>query len=353
MLLNILMQRTCKYLENQTCIRTDGQYRLCCLSLEPDNKENINTHTPQEWHSSDFMKKTKQELAEGKWPDACIKCKTLEEAGMQSQRTKPRQYGPGLSHLDLRFGNSCNLKCISCFPNSSSSIAEEAADMQAAGIEPSWAPIPKNNVNWASEENFNKVLDLPLQEVYLTGGEPMMVKGIEKFLDKLDPSTNVRFNTNCTIWNPSLDKILRKFDTVVMAFSLDAVDRRIEYIRYGSNWITAEENAKRYAEYCYVSLTPTISVLNAHFVDTIREYCDKMKWPLFENYLYFPHWLDVRNAPETLKDKMTGVKKELLDSQADEKQFAIFKKQIQTLDKWRNINIRDYLPEVADAYGID
>jgi len=346
------MQMTCKYLDNQVCIRTDGQYRLCCLSLEPDNKENIQTHTPQEWHDSEFHTKTKQQLANGEWPDACKKCKDLEAAGMQSQRTKPRMYGPGISHIDLRFGNSCNLKCISCFPNSSSSIAQEASDMAAAGIEPMWQPIPVNNINWANDENFDKLLDLPVQEVYLTGGEPMMVKGIEKFLERLDPSTNLRFNTNCTIWNPKLEKILRRFDTVAMSFSLDAVDEKIEYIRYGTKWKEAEENAKRYADFCYVNIAPTISVLNAWFYDDIKEYADKMNWRLFENILYFPHWLFVKNAPDSLKSQFQGINSDLLEG-GDPKQIEIFRKRITMLDNWRNIKIKDYLGPVAKAYGLD
>ena len=53
----------CKYLDNQVCVRSDGQYRLCCVSLEQNNKENIKTHTPQEWHDSDFHKKTRMQDA--------------------------------------------------------------------------------------------------------------------------------------------------------------------------------------------------------------------------------------------------------------------------------------------------
>jgi len=346
------MPMTCKYLENQVCIRSDGQYRLCCLSLEPDNKENIATHSPQDWHNSDFHKKTKEQLANDEWPDACRKCQAMEEVGLQSQRLKPRIYGPGLSHLDLRFSNSCNLKCMSCGPHSSSSIAEEAQSMLESGIDPVWSPIPHNNINWANEENFDKLLDLPIQEVYLTGGEPMMVKNLDKFLERLDPSTNIRFSTNCTIWNPKIEKLLKKFDTVAMSFSLDAVDEKIEYIRYGTKWKEAEENAKRYADFCYVNISPTISIFNAWFYDDIKEYADKMNWRLFENILYYPKWLFVKNAPESLKPQFQGIKEELLKG-GDPNQIEVFKKTVTTLDKFRNINIKDYLQPVAKAYGLD
>ena len=52
----------CKYLDHQINVRTDGQYRLCCMSLEPENDYNIKTHTPQEWHDSEFHKKTREQM---------------------------------------------------------------------------------------------------------------------------------------------------------------------------------------------------------------------------------------------------------------------------------------------------
>ena len=66
----------CKYLENHITIRSDGQYRLCCVSTEPSNNENINTHLPDEWQNSVTYRSAQEMLERDEWPDACIKCKT-------------------------------------------------------------------------------------------------------------------------------------------------------------------------------------------------------------------------------------------------------------------------------------
>lgn len=343
----------CKYLEHQICIRSDGSYRLCCVSLEPHNKENINTHTPQQWFESETRTKASEMLAKGEWPDACIKCKLQEEKGLESQRTKPRMYGPGLSHLDIRFGNSCNLKCLSCSSMSSSSIAEEDIELHKAGLIYSNNILEIPNFNWASEENFKKLENLPVQEIYFTGGEPMMVRHLPSFLDRLDPSIYLRFNTNATIWNSKLEKALRKFHVISMSLSLDAVDKKIEYIRYGSKWSDIEYNAQRYSDFCLVNISPTISVLNAWFHDEIKEYADKNKWPIYDNLLYNPDWLHCKNAPDNLKEKYQGISRDWAKEAADPKQIEIFKEKIGLLDNWRKISIRDYLPEVANAYGIN
>jgi pyruvate-formate lyase-activating enzyme len=235
---------------------------------------------------------------------------------------------------------------------SSSSIAEEEKAMSLKGIKLSNV-LEVTNFNWASVENFKKLEHLPIQEVYLTGGEPMMVRYLPEFLEQLDPSTHIRFSTNCTIYNPKLEKILKKFHVVTMSLSIDATDRRIEYIRYGSKWDEVEKNAKRFADNFMVNICPTISLLNAWFYQDIKEYADKSGWRLYENLLMHPEWLHCKNAPESLKQKFQIVNPRWYEGDADPEQIRLFLEHTQRLDSWRNIHIRDYLPEVAKAYGIN
>ena len=35
----------CSLLESHSYIAANGQYRMCCTSTEPDNVENVHTHT--------------------------------------------------------------------------------------------------------------------------------------------------------------------------------------------------------------------------------------------------------------------------------------------------------------------
>lgn len=323
----------CQYLEHQVCVRADGQYRLCCVSLESDNTENIKTHTPEEWLTSNTHRSAVENFANGVWPDACSTCANKEKLGLDSKRTQA-DLGPGLSHLDIRFGNSCNLKCISCWEGSSSSIAEEAIEMQKQGIIPINNVLEVPNFNWASEAAIDQLVKYPLKEVYLTGGEPMMVKHLPTLLERLDSTVMIRFNTNGTIYNPKLEKLLQRFDVVNMAISIDAIGKRAEYIRYGSDWNTVETNFNRYKEFCRVSITPTVSVLNEPYMDEVHKWAKQNEVDVHLNYLENPAYLNVKNAK-------------------DPKHIKTFKETITQLDSFRNINIKEYLPEVAEAYGIN
>lgn len=324
----------CQYLNHQICVRSDGQYRLCCVSTEPSNEENIKTHTPEEWLDSKTHRSAIESFAQGIWPDACKTCANNEARGLPSKRSTA-DLGPGISHLDIRFGNSCNLKCISCWEMSSSSIAEEAIEMQKHGIIPVNNVLEIPNFNWASEAAIEQLIKYPLKEIYLTGGEPMMVKHLPTLLEKLDKSVMIRFNTNGTIYNTKLEKLLKKFDIVNMAVSIDAIGKRAEYIRYGSNWSTIETNFNKYKDFCsVVSITPTVSVLNSLYMDEVHDWAKQNAAEVHLNYLENPEYLNINKAQ-------------------DPEQRKKFKDVITKLDSFRNISIKDYLPEVAAAYGIN
>ena len=123
----------CQFLEHQVCVRADGQYRLCCVSLESNNEENIKTHTPEDWLNSSTHKGAVESFAQGVWPDACKTCANREAQGLPSKRIQA-DLGPGVSHLDIRFGNSCNLKCISCWEQSSSSIQKKQSKCKSKAL---------------------------------------------------------------------------------------------------------------------------------------------------------------------------------------------------------------------------
>lgn len=341
----------CNFLENHVNIATTGHYRLCCVSTESVGKETVDSHTPQQWLNSDTVTIAKNQLARNEWPNACRKCKEEEENGIDSRRLHRDHYGPGISHLDLRLGNGCNLKCISCNQYSSSSIAQEVIDMNSQGIIPLYTSTPAPLHNWYDERFFSYFENLPLKEIYLAGGEPMMVKHLPQFLERIDRRVRIRFSTNGTIYNTQISNLLKEFDSVIMTLSVDSIGKRAEYIRHGTEWKIVEENALRYSEFCKVEVSPTISILNATYYHEIVEWCSKYQFKIYENLLMLPEWLHIKNAPDSLKKQFT-IADTWANQTADYYQQEQFVNNISKLDKFRNMYIKDYLPEVAEAYGL-
>jgi len=344
----------CKYLDHQICVRTTGEYRLCCISVEQQNKENVTTHNIEQWRNSKIHTEAREKFANNEWPDACAKCRIQEEQGQESQRQKPRQYGPGISHLDLRFGSNCNLKCTMCYPATSSSVNQDHKELLKRGLESPWGNEQFPNYDWYTDERGDWLASLPdLREVYLTGGEPMMVKGLHSFLKKLDSSVEIRFNTNGTIINPNVYEELKRFETVNMCFSIDGIGKVNDYIRWGSDWKSIEQNMFRWAEFVkYKSIGPTVQVMNILDGHNLEQWAKQHDFEIWPNMLYNPQYFNVKNAPDTIKSQAKYFP-EWVSQDADEEQQKLFVKVIHTFDKLRNTKINNYIPEVAEAYGIN
>ena len=92
-----------------------------------------------------------------------------------------------------------------------------------------------------------------VEEIYLTGGEPTIIKEQHRLLDyfiEKGTAKNIRlkYNTNLTnVPKHLLDK-WSKFKRVQLNCSIDATGKLDRYIRYPSNWETIERNFKTIRE---------------------------------------------------------------------------------------------------------
>lgn len=171
--------------------------------------------------------------------------------------------------LELRLGNQCNLKCITCWGMSSSLIQEERMNMLESGV------LMENNLGWLHNKfaievkdvekadmkewyetetfynNFKKMAP-KLRRLYTTGGEPTLIKANYRMLEELVAAGNtnckIEFTSNMTTWNPKFYENLSKFDNVEIQMSIDGVEEVGEYIRYGTEWEKVKENVMRVAE---------------------------------------------------------------------------------------------------------
>jgi len=165
--------------------------------------------------------------------------------------------------LELRLGNQCNLKCVTCWGMSSSLIHEERQEMLSSGL------LLKNNLGWLHNrwqeetenvdkadvkewyetetfyKNFKKMAP-KLRRLYTTGGEPTLIKANYRMLEELIEAGNtdcrIEFTSNMTTWNPKFYEALSKFENVEIQMSIDGVGPVAEYIRYGTEWDKVKEN---------------------------------------------------------------------------------------------------------------
>jgi sulfatase maturation enzyme AslB (radical SAM superfamily) len=112
-----------------------------------------------------------------------------------------------------------------------------------------------------------------VEQIYFAGGEPLMMDEHYRILEELERrdrfDVRLIYNTNFThvkLKDRWVFDYWKKFKSVAVGASLDAMGPRAEYIRKGTDWDTVERNRQRMLETCpnvdfYIS--PTLSILNA------------------------------------------------------------------------------------------
>jgi len=261
-----------------------GEAYPCCHAEMAYPVGNARFKTLEAIYRDAPMRELRKDMLNERPNPACGRCYEQEESGFFSgRRSANKHHGHHvkridddkfqMSYWDIRFSNLCNLSCRSCGHIFSSSWYQDQARL--AG--PTWALENKPlNIAGRSKDDMWEQL-MPhidyVEQIYFAGGEPLMMEEHYRILDELERRGrfNVRliYNTNFTQIKLK-DRVVfdywRKFDSVAVGASLDAIGPRAEYIRKGTEWATVERNREQMLEICpnvdfYVS--PTLSIMNA------------------------------------------------------------------------------------------
>ena len=214
--------------------------------------------SPSEYYNSKWLASLKQEFLDGKQPERCNSCWIKEGQGLKSIRnhfTKRFTFNDTLlaqttKHLELRESNLCNFACRMCNPTDSVKIEREIEEYPELS-----RFYQLNTSSNITDENWLQVLDvsLGLKSLYLTGGEPMLMKRYYDLLDHLiahgrNEDIDLRIYTNCSVYNPVFIDKLNQFKNVTLKLSIDAVGKTAEYQRYGTQWETVRANIFKFLE---------------------------------------------------------------------------------------------------------
>lgn len=190
------------------------------------------------------LQSIREQMLKGHKPRACNKCFIKEQESSYSPRIQEtvewlKKYGepdienPILQFIDIRYDATCNLKCKTCGPGSSTLWQKEKN-----------IKLPMN----ASNMNYLESVDKhQLKKVYLAGGEPTYIKGYLQFLDQLydiNPRCEVIINTNLKNLPDSWKTIIKKFENLTIVCSCDAIGVLGTYVRYPLQWKQFEDNVK-------------------------------------------------------------------------------------------------------------
>jgi organic radical activating enzyme len=310
-----------------------GQAFPCCMSEPKGQVGDCKTQTLEQIWNGDGMRQLRVNMLNEQPSAACTRCYEQDESGFFSGRKSANKHHGHLinriletkedgtldrfqmTYWDIRFSNLCNLSCRSCGHIFSSSWYQDQVQLAGNGY------ALKNTVlNYAGRtetdiwEQLIPHLDY-VEQIYFAGGEPLMMKEHYNILDELERrgryDVRLIYNTNFShvrLKDRTVFDYWRRFASVSVGASLDAMGARAEYIRKGTQWDTVERNRTQMLEICpnvdfYIS--PTLSIMNAHHLpDFHRDWVNRgliKPQDLNVNILQDPSYYRIDIAPTSYK----------------------------------------------------
>jgi len=289
-----------------------------------------------------------------------------------------------LRHMDLNFGNTCNLKCRMCGSWGSTAWFKEEEKLMScnpalqrgvSNLKPTIIPADY----WADKKTMFRFLE----RIDFKGGEPMMQEGMYDFLEYLvswgyASNITIAYTTNGTKTPERLKELWPKFKKVKLVISVEATGKLYEYIRGGDvqSIDSLKDNIHWFDQFNNLngSFNSAIQIYNIFalpkllewFRDTVNA---SKKWHTDPNTFKFdclvvnPPYLDINIMPNSLKKKAItiieeknykslGVIKSALQKKNtfDDYNWKLFIDFTKQLDKMRHTDIKEVVPELQEYF---
>jgi len=320
----------------------NGDIQPCCVSLNGPVGNLYQTDVKDIWNNEEY-KKIRQDMLADRPSPHCTRCYKEEEWG--NPGTLRKQFNADFSdqydelvtdntghasqlsllRWDFRFSNLCNLACIGCSPEYSSTWAALKKTM-----DPGFKEIQFKDSKQSKDKfvNIIKTQAGQVKKVYFAGGEPLIqpehyeileeIKNLNR-LDQID----FTYSTNLTTLDYKSTNIIdywSKMKKLRVLVSIDEVTvDRLHYIRYPSDLNKLVENIKLLnSRLTNIGqdwvITPTWSIMNMHRMKEILNFFlenDLLPHTFYNSYIWEydvhniilmgPERLAVSGAPEEWK----------------------------------------------------
>jgi len=251
--------------------RNSMNFAACCWATKRITDDNqINFDHPD-------LTKIREQNQAGVLPnDYCSKCITLEKVGKHSMRQGYLEthgvetYKSALQYLDINIDYTCNLACVICGPDLSTTWRNELK-IPGVDVRPDLDDFIKTKL---TSLDFSQ-----LKEIRIWGGEPFLTnthKTILNYIVENYDTTQIKlmYNTNGTRRiDQSTKELIEKFKFARVSFSIDGIGSKFEYMRYPAKWSEVEQNLYWWQENLphntMLSLTVTASLLNVLDLNTV------------------------------------------------------------------------------------
>jgi MoaA/NifB/PqqE/SkfB family radical SAM enzyme len=312
----------CYYPFFQVLMTANGKYKACCkqrdsLTHEGTELTTANASIGEAWNS-DSMQELRKSFFEKKPHPSCQECWRQESIGVRPMRLDSFGYGISKAQVEnpatpirveINASNICNLRCRICNPLASSR----------------WIPEAKLVLKWGEKihrnlagENLETIRSwVPnLKEIGLFGGEPLISKeniALLKYCVESGHSKHITvlLNTNGTFYSEEVVGLFKKFQKVMLNFSIDDIHERFEYQRDGARFSSVMKNMKKYLSHGGLTLDDqleckiccSVTNMNIFYFPEYFEFLNE-NFPgmaVFLNFVFDPWAFSIEILPPEIK----------------------------------------------------
>ena len=406
--------------------KPNGTARVCCLMYSHYNQGIINDEhgTPYNYRDASFddiingqmAREVRLSLLQGIRHPSCATCWVKEDAGSNSRRLQTnkiysneftlreaREYTDEEgysrwqpSYYDLRFGNLCNLKCVMCHPSSSSQWYDDYVLLNGATsyndggtvVQMTKQSNGKHTVDgtydwWQSSHFWQQLEDkIPfMKQIYLVGGEPMLIEPHYEFLGKIIASgrageITLEYDTNMTAVHYKALDLWKHFKAITLRISLEDYGIQNDYIRFPSKWTAIEKNIGTIRasklDNIELSFSTTWQILNSYTICQLLDWYHENGFQYHVRILNSPSNFDVKVLPVTAKSTLIDIYEKWAGDDAkklknisvlvnylrstkdydDMRQLHSFKNTVDRLDSARGTDWRATFPRLQEALDL-
>ena len=375
----------CKFLSNGLAVAYDHVVKPCCVFVYNQHYKEQNTIDKTNlihWHQQPVVSKLQQQLDQNIWPSSCYHCQNAEQLGRKDSMrlngiSAYSNYDLDDITLEIRPGSTCNFSCQTCWPEASSRVREHHAK----------AGLILESLDTRSMTSFEWLLPIRdrIRNIVLLGGEPFYDKSCKAFLQFI---ANNNFTNQLTIFTNGsvLDiEFIRSYQgKLTLVFSIDAIGKAAEYIRYGTNWDQVSANYQQALTFDNIEtrVNITTSVYNVAYIPNLVSY-------LLDNWPSLVTWSDAIESTDFKRFSLSAIPVDhrsnligqlhntvdqlhnavidfdqkhnaisavqslisnLSSTKFDTNNYDSFLSYVKLMDRSKNIAISDYCPELAAMF---
>ena len=319
-------------------IKHEGKVGACWRY--PDRIGDYRNQTLEEIWNSEQTRELRRAVLNNERPTGCRSCWDFEDSGVASTRQTCNETYSGSQYnlnfeeivqnvtndyampyqprsIEIRFDNTCNLRCRHCSPTYSSQwevLAFKDPEVKEFFVKHGAGRLEKKHISLPEQsfEQFKSAIPY-LREVLVAGGEPLQQKRHWEMIEAMSNHAHnitLSYNSNLVALGIGFYNVLDhwpRFKKIILRVSVDGDDKIFSYFRTNGDITKVVDNVQKLHALTNIemSLTTTVSIYNISRLVDIVKFVNAAGGLFHTSIVQYPRAINPKVLPKEIKQTIT------------------------------------------------